>query len=217
MKVNYGKDDNRQPPDITAVQHLWLRRIHELFFSLNVALGAVVAVVYGHDGVFVPVYRLEQILYRMGLTGDGGVISGHVALFLCVVPLAALLFLLLRCFGRTSATEHILVSAAGFFAVGAAPACWFYIYNHYGWSWYPVEAVACLLLAALYLSQKWKVPAFVTVLIVCIHCGFWYLRFWEYPHGPAELLVPISGFCTCIVWGVYVLTARACFGVERHS
>ena len=208
MKVPYPKDDNRQPPDLEAAQDLCLRRIHELFFSLNIALGAVVAVVYGYDGVFDPVYRIGRMLYQMGLTGDGGAISGHVTLFLVVVPLAALLFLPLRCFGRSSLTEHILVFAGGFFAVGVAPACWFYVDSRYGKSWYPMEIIAYFLLAALYLSQKWKVPSFVAALIASIHYGFWYLRFWECTHGPAELLVPITGFCACIVWGVYVLTAR---------
>jgi hypothetical protein len=108
--------------------------------------------------------------------------------------------------------EHLLIFAAGFLALGAAPACWFYIDHRYGWSWYPAETATYLVLAVMYLFRKWTMPAFVSALVVFIHFGFWYLLFWEHPHGPAELLAPMVGCCACLVWGIYVPMARARVG-----
>jgi hypothetical protein len=212
------KHDDQQPTGFTSLQRVCLRQIHELLFSLNVALGVVLAVVYGYDGVFVPFLRLEDIIYdQMGLKGYGRVTSAHLALFLCVMALTALLLIPMRCLRGTSVMRDMLVSVPGFLALGVTPACWFYINHRYGWSWYPVETAVYFLLALLYLFQKWTIPWSVTILIVCIHYGFWYLRFSEYPHGPAELLAPIVGFCACLVWGIYVPTARARVGWTAPS
>jgi len=219
-QVNFNdmKGGNEQPMDVMYVQRCCLRHIHEVLFSLNVALGVVLGLEFGYDGVFVPIFRLEQILYhQVGLKGGGGATSGHLALFLCTVLLTALLALLVRCFRRTSVMDYILVSAAGFVALGVAPACWFYINHRCGWSWYPAETAVYSFFAVLYLFRKWTMPAVVTILIVSVHYGFWYLRFWEYPHGSAELLAPIVGFCACFVWGIDVPVARARSGLAARS
>lgn len=217
VKITDMEDNNQSPIDVTRVQSCWLRQIHEFIFSLNVALGAVLGVVFGYDGVFVPFFRLEELIYHgLGLKGRAE-IAGHSAFFLCVMLLTALLFLLLRWFRWTSVVDGVLIYIAGFLALGVAPACWLYIRRRYGCSWYPAEIAVYLLFAMLFLFQKWTIPAFVTILIVCIHYGFWYLRFWEYPHSPVEILAPIVGFCACLAWGMYVPRARARVGLAAPS
>ena len=193
------KDDNQQPVHTMRVQSARLRQIHELFFSLNVAVGVVMGLDLGYDGVFVPIFRLEHIIYdQLGLKGGGGATSGYLAFSLCVTLLTAFLFLLMRCFRRTTMMDYILVFVSGFLALGVAPACWFYLRHRYGWNWYPAETAVYWFLAVFYLFRKWTIPVFVTILIVSIHYGFWYSRFSEYEHSPVELLAPIVGFCACL-------------------
>jgi len=179
----------------------YLRVLHELLFSLNIAMALTSAVILG-PGVFVPFVRfagyVNQQLGRKFMNTAGG----YVAYFVFVAILTASLFAILRLFRQTALMRPIVVFVAGLFAVGAAPACWFYIVHWYGW--YPAESIFFILCAALYLARKWPIPAVVTVLLVAIHYGFWGLRFWEYTHNPAEVLIPAVGCFSCLTWGVYV-------------
>jgi hypothetical protein len=215
--------DGRQRTGAVRPGSGWLRQVYELFFSLNVGLGSVVAVAFGgglheHGCVTARFFRLERdvgfwlqhfIYYRLGWQGGGGAVSGYTTLLLYVAVLAALLYFLLRCIRRTPVAKYLLVWAGGFLALGVAPACWFYVDGRYGLPWYPVETAVYCVFALLYLLNKWAVPALVAIPIVCIHYGFWYLRFSECPHGLSELLVLISGFCACLVWGAYVAASRS--------
>lgn len=179
----------------------YLRALHELLFSLNIAFALTTAVIRG-DGVFVPFVRLASFVNHQLGQKSMNAAGGYVAYFVYVAVLTALLIFLLWLFRRTAIMKPILVFAAGLLAVGAAPACWFYIVHWYGW--YPVESIFFILCAALYLARKWPIPTIVTIVLVAIHYGFWGVRFWKYTHNPAEVLIPAVGCFSCLVWGVYV-------------
>lgn len=187
----------------------WPRRIHEFAFSLNLVLGVVLGVVFGYQGVFVPLLRLEVFIYhRLGFKGGGGAVAGYSAFFSCVMVLTVPLFLLLWRFRKTAVATWILVHLGGFLALSVAPCDWLLIRPQYPHGWYPAEIVAYLLFAMLYLRRENTIPIFIAIPLVAFHCGFWYLRYWEYPHSPVELLAPAVGFCACLAWGNYVSKAR---------
>lgn len=191
------------------IRSRWPRRIHEFAFSLNLALGMVLGVVFGYQGVFVPFLRLEDFIYhRLGFRGGGGAVAGYSAFFSCVVVLTALLVLSLWRFRKTSVATWTLIHLGGLLALGVAPCDWLLIRPQYPHGWYPAEMVVYLLLALLYLRREETMRAVVAIPLVAFHSGFWYLRYWEYPHSPVELLAPVVGFCACLAWGNYVSKTR---------
>ena len=188
-----------------------VRRVHEFLFSLNAGLAIASATILG-DGVLVPFVSLARRLnYQLGLSG-GSATGGYLAFLVCVVLLTASVCLLLRLFRRVSAIEAVLRWTSGLLAIGAAPACWFFMARQPGW--YPAESFIYLLCAVLYLRRRWPIPIVPTILFVAVHYGFWGLQFWYYTrHNVAELMVPIVGFCLCLTWGIYVrlpLGDRSC-------
>ena len=178
-----------------------LRTVHKLLLSLNIALALATAVIRG-DGVFVPFVKVaglvNQQLGRKFMNAAGG----YVAYFAFVTVITALCVFALRLFRRTTVEKAILVFGGGILAVGLAPSCWFYITKWHGW--YPVEVLAAVLCTVLYLGQKWVVPTPGAVLLAAIHFGFWGFRYWAYTHNPAELLISVAGFLSCLVWGANV-------------
>jgi hypothetical protein len=178
---------NQRPTNAPyAVGHL--RLPHEFFFSLNVSLVAVTAVLYGSGDVIYPFIHFERfIYYNVGLKGWGGAISAYLAFYLYVSVLAALIFLMMRCFRRTSVANNVLFTGAGILAIGLAPVCWYFI------------------VPSLYLLGKWSMPTVVVILIACFHYGFWWLLFWYYyPQNLAVMAVPVAGFCSWVAWSAYV-------------
>jgi len=206
MRIAYTNGDNGLM-DATDVQSHRLRRVHRLLFSLSLALGILLSLEFRPYDIFLPIFRLEDFFsHQLGLRGSG--ISAYLAFFLCALLLTASLFLLLWCFRRRPIAEYILLFAGGFTALGVAPVVWLYIKSPYPRRWYPAELAVYLGFALLYLLQKWTIPKATSIVIVALHFGFWFLRFWEYEANPLELLMPIIGFCACLAWVLYVHTER---------
>jgi len=198
MTISNHKPENRN-----------VGRLHALIFSFNVAVGFVLALVFGYDGVFVPILRLERLIYSgWGVTAGDGAVSGYVAFLLCVLAVAGLLFLLLWWFERASVRRHVLVYVGGFAALSVAPLCWVYIESQHGSRWQLVEAAAFLFLAVVYLLRRRALSTRLSVVAACIHYGFWSALFWKYESSPLEMLVPLIGLCSCISWGRYLSTER---------
>jgi hypothetical protein len=195
-------DNNRGP---MAPARRGLCRTHEFLFALNIAFGVVLGRVFGYDRIFIPEFRLEQVIYyRWGLKWGGGAFSGYLAFATCVAALGVLLLLLTKLFSSSIARRYILVYAAGISAFGVAPVCSLYIHRRYGRGWYPAEIATYSVAVVLYIVQKWAMPVIATIGIASIHYGFWYLRFWAYGDNPLELVALLLGFCTCIAWIMYV-------------
>jgi hypothetical protein len=208
-----GINDVYLGPGRTKNQYNWvvnmrkgyLQPLHELLFSLNIALVGITALILG-DGVFAPFVRLSsfvnQQLGRKAMDAAGG----YLAFFGYVTVLTTALVFILWFLRRAAVTRAILAYTGGFLAIGLSPACWFYITHWHGW--YPIEVIVCALCSALYLAQTWPIPTAGTILLMSVHYGFWGHRFWQQTrHNIAELLLPTVGFLSCIVWGLYV---RAC-------
>jgi hypothetical protein len=188
----------------------YLLRAHRVLFSLNVAFAIVLAIEFGYDGVFVPILRLEEMIYNgWGLKGAGGAVSGYLAFAICVVGLTLPLLLLTSWLQRTLPMRHVLVYVAGFAAFGVVPACWFYVKRRYGWNWYPAEVLIYFAAVPMYIVHERIVPAFIAVGLACAHFAFWYFRFSAYEHSPLELVAPVIAFCSSVVWIIYVPLAEA--------
>lgn len=183
-----------------ASQNSSLLVLHEALFSLNIASALISALILAR--VFEPFVRfagfLNELMGRKHMNAAGG----YAAFLLSVAALAALLVLSWRLLRRTPVIRPILFFAAGLFAVGSSPACWFYLVRLQGvYGVNLIEAGLAMVCVVLYLSRKWPIPPFVTMCLLVIHYAFWGLRFWEHTHNPAVLLVPISGFLSCLLWG----------------
>ena len=183
----------------------YLPIIHQAALSLNVALALTSGVLRG-DGVFVPFVKFASLLNRTLGLGAMNATGGYLAFLVYVVVLALLLIFVLLLLKNAAIAGLILIYAAGFLAVGAGPATWFYIVHWHGW--YPIEVGAALFCVALYLAGVWRVPSVLTGILLTIHFGFWGLRFWEYTHDPVELLIPAVGYVSVVTWTAYVHSSK---------
>ena len=191
---------NFDAPGVSIEGRVAVRSIHELLFSLNIALTGVSAIVLG-DGVFIPFVKLAgAINYGMGLKTAAGV-GGYLAFFLYAMLITAGLFLLLRTLHSQLAVEYMLVYVAGFLAIIAAPACWFIITHTAGW--YLLEVVLCLALPVGRIFRAWCATGIPLALVV-LHFAFWGWQFWGYTHNVAELLLPMIGLSAYVAWSAYL-------------
>ena len=154
-----------------------------------------------------PFVKFASFLNQTLGLGAMNATGGYLAFLVYVVALALLLIFVLLLLKNTAIAALILTCAAGFLAVGAAPATWFFIVHWHGW--YPIEVGVALLCVALYLARVWRVPSALTGMLLAIHFGFWSLRFWEYTHDPAELLIPAVGCASAITWSLYIRSLKS--------
>lgn len=180
-----------------------IRYVHEILFSLNLGFSIVSAIVLRFSSiVYIPFARLAQMInIQLGNRVDDAA-GGYVACFAYVSGATIVVFCLLRLFARKAIVLYFLRSAAGIAAIVAAPASWFYIVRWYGWL--PLEVAFFLVCTLLYMSNHWSIPVWVNLFLLGIHFGFWGLRFWEYTHNPAEVLMSFIGFCSFIAWAAYL-------------
>src|SRR4029077_9328034 len=118
-------------------------------------------------------------------------------------------------------TREILRSAVGVAILLCPAAIWTCAYEQNGWSLqWPYKSVlgeSALFLICLWVFLKgpWVAARWVGISALFAHSLFWYLfpgsRFhalaWEIPGygGPAGLIL---GFCSALVWGLYIRELR---------
>jgi hypothetical protein len=202
--------DTRQSLVDKHEQSHHLDQLNAISLSANLAWGVLVGLVFNFRGMFLPMYRFEETLYhRWGVSGAGGATSGYLAFAVWVTCLAAALLLLMWCLSLTPVGGWLLRYAAGYIALGVAPACWSQTLSRYGYAWYPVEVAVATLLLTLFMIRRRPFPVKAALLITVVHYALWFRRYWDNSRSPLELLVPPLGCCACLAWGAaYIQRAR---------
>jgi len=202
----------------------YLRRAHELLFSLNIAL---VAKLQGN--------QKPNKLFSLWESGEASLqsrinaylhlyphhhVGSFTAFFIYALGPALCLFLLLRALSGTVLVGKFLRSVAGIVSLVFLPISWLCVAQLIPVS--PLlpnpplallasELLVVSALAVMYLYASWPLPAWWGVAILLVHFAFWDWLvsggpyFWR---DPFRLVFPLAGFFSTLVWGAYV---------SRHS
>lgn len=170
----------------------------------------------------VAVYRYAHILpdLKTVRVPKDSYTSGYFAFLVLATALALCIWALLRVLRHARLTSEILRSVAEIVALAAAPVWWFCATysasRRDGWNPFTAvqfyEVVLVLVCAILYLSGKWPIPEWGSILIVLVHYGFWFWQFGPYPFfmGYGGPVAPAMGLCSTLAWVFYVR------GIERE-
>ena len=173
-----------------------IRFLWAISFATYLALAIVSAVVL--HGVFVTFVHLAQIInIRLGRP-TANAIGGYAAFCAFVLVLTVILAGLFGLVGRILRIGQALRYVYLIITLAAAPVCWFYVARWHGW--FPLEVLAFTVSVLLVAFAQWTFPRGVYVLAFSLHFGFWGLRFWQFTHNPAVVLLPFVGFCSAIAW-----------------
>lgn len=202
-------------------QSHWVRHIHQLLFSLNLAIGSWDLVCCYWHGLEAPFYRLDlEILARWNEFRHvpyTDFSTGYVGFWLPVMLLAASLWTLLELSSRTRFTRQASRSAAGFVALLLIPGLWIIpIPLSFTRAWVlaalrwcaPVEIAVAVFCTTRYIQGKWPLSASRTVALVLLHFGYWFEMTTPFP--PSACFVPyLVGACSSLVWGAYLRFVRS--------
>jgi hypothetical protein len=192
-----------------------IRYVHEVLFSLNLALASL-AIIF--------LYRLQPLVHllfnwevdiraflRLRPTDFH---EGYWAIFMPGVLVALFIWGVLRLSSHTRATHEVLRSVAGitaFVSPGTFWLCGTYIASSKnGWSALKSAQFYELILAAvcvlLYLSNAWPIPKWGDVVMILLHYTFWFWQFGPFTFfmGYGGPLAPAIALGSTVAWAVYV-------------
>jgi hypothetical protein len=193
----------------------YVRYIHEVLFSLNVAAAFVLVRVITRSPNAFPnsiFMRVKYAVDHLFHTYYESNLSGNVALWVTTFLFALPMFLLLRLLARTSVMKGVLRTVAGMAALVGWPSFWFYTSGAgFVMSWRLralLEVEISVICALLYLYGKWPLPRWASVLLLTAHCVFWC---WYYFHTfpLSGLLFPLFGLASTLAWSSWVSDQRA--------
>jgi chromate transport protein ChrA len=172
-------------------------------FSLHLAVVGM-SMAFTSIAVSAPFSRMECRINVFLHIRQTDFVRGYFAIWIPSVLVAFLIWFMLRTFASKRLTQRFLRSLAGIITIVAPLAFWVFTYEMTFWpvgrpyvgaSFEMATAVVCSL---LFLSGKWKVPSWVSLLLIAVHYFFWY-------SGPSG---QILGFCSAVAWGLYVSRLR---------
>lgn len=171
--------------------------------------------------VSIPFAHLEVYLNHLLHIRQTDYIRGYFTIWIPSLISALCIWNLFRLARRLSFTKEILRSAAGVAIILCPTAIWTCEYERNGWSlqWpykmvfgEPMLALICL---RVFLKAPWAVARWVGISAFLAHSLFWYwftsdgfhALEWGIPgyRGPAGLIL---GFCSALVWGLYIRELR---------
>jgi hypothetical protein len=190
----------------------YLRYLHEVLFSLNVAFASMTIMSATSPHVTRIFSRMESSTNLFLGIRQTDYIRGYFAILIPSLILALALWAALRLSRRTRLTREILRSVAGIVALFALPAFWFYAFQSYGWpfGWpyreAPFELSAALVCVWLFLKGKWPARWWLGVLFLVGHYTFFWIRIggnYAMPNyaGP---IAPILSFSSAVAWAFYI-------------
>jgi hypothetical protein len=200
----------------------YLRYTHEFLFSMNIGLTAMWRETQQRG---LSSFMLREIYLEFKVNTwlhlyPSSNVGGYIVFFALALSLALCICLLLRLLSQTFLANWFLRSVAGPVSLIALPACWFYVSRVFGvlpglpdppGIWLLLEMAMAVVCAMLYLYGKWPLPEWISIALVAVHFSFWHWLvtggpyFWRLP---AELALPITAFCSTLVWGVYISSLR---------
>jgi hypothetical protein len=147
-----------------------------------------------------------------------------MAIFGVALSLALCFVLVLRLLSLSLVAKEFLRSFVGILSLIAIPVCWLYVnytlqhlsiplahgVDQLSLFWPLLESLLAIVCAILYLSGKWPIPPWGSIVLLGLHWCFWGWRlfgpfFWA---RPPFLIFLIVGFCSSLIWGLYVSSQR---------
>ena len=160
-----------------------------------------------------PFIRMELTTKRLLQVRQTDLIQGYLAFSIASILLALCFWLALRLFSGARFAGEFLRSFAGIATTLALPAFLLYVEHRDRWSlgWpyaaWPMEIGAAILCILLFLTGRFRVPAWLGIFLIAVHYAYW---FWT--RGNAYLanavgpIAPALGFFSTLVWAAYVKT-----------
>jgi hypothetical protein len=195
-----------------------LRYLHEFLFSLNIVF--VGRLVRANSSSFPLETKLRFRINAYLHLDHHNNVGGYTALFAITLLLALCIFAVLRIFSKTLLVKEILLSVAGGVSLLALPTYCLYQTHLYG---SPPgapnpphvlllsELFAAMVYATLYLYTRRHIPAWESVSLLVLHFSLWGWLFLGIPYfwrAPLLSIFPLTGLCSCLVWGLYVSSQR---------
>ena len=189
-----------------------LHFLHVALISMYTAFLAVSIIFLVAPNLSIPFVRLEiNINHFLGIR-QTDLIRGYFEYLISSMILASCIGIVLHISSGTRLGKEILRSFAGGLLVLAPAIFWFFYYQvvgrAFGWPYRgaPLELSAAMVILALVLIRTWRIRWWLSSLLFAAHYNFWYWRPTSDP-GLASYAGPwgpILGFCSALVWGIYI-------------
>jgi len=209
----------------------WLRLLHAALFSLNCSLITEAVVLAWRPDYLL---RFSVIIFtnRYGrwLRMPGVTETQEFAEYLLWLTMAAAIFVVLGLFAELWLTHILLSTVAGLIAIAFLPFAAFCLGSSpdqflsvRAVHSLPFEVLLVLLLAFAYMRRRWTILGpYLFSCVLALHFAIWVWASWpEFRPGPgvfwvngagwfwhfrqaSPLLGPLLGFCSSLVWAVYV-------------
>jgi hypothetical protein len=195
----------------SKIQVLW-----EALISLHISLAAVSVTFIVSFSVNAYFSRIESGLKALLHFRQTDLVYGHLATWIPSVLLAFVMWVVLRATARTSHGRRFLRWTAGIVSICIPAGVWISVYmttsRPVGWplAIAPFEILVVLVFTVRILSGKWRVPPWASLLLLAAHYAFWYIAPGSNHSTPgyAGLAGPTLGFCSSMVWGIYLIGLR---------
>lgn len=188
-----------------------MRHVHEVFLSLNVAWACLEisqATSQYASYAFMQVYFTVMAHTHVRFHTRGAAAVDWVTFLVFWLSGSAAILLVVRLLEMFGLRRLLLRSVAGFAALVAAPATWyFYFWGSFIRPWQiraSWEVIVAVLLAFLYLCGWWPLPRWAGSALLAAHCAFWCWYFWVSLYSVALLISPLLAFASSLAWGIYV-------------
>ncbi len=154
-------------------------------------------------------YPLNEYIYPLLMRHHIHLSGSHsVTLWLL---LALIIFFVMRLLSRFAGTGVVLRYIPGFVAVVGFPLLLLPPCNmsalhssRGGWIWLYLEMAAAAVCVLLYLIRRRPAKMTLTVVLLATHFGVWGWLTWERIDNPFWAIYLLLGFCSALLWGVYL-------------
>jgi len=199
--------------------------ILEILLYLNVSLTLIFFVFFTpfrNTGIAKTLNNMAfSINYSLHGNKYGAIGANLTLLFAAIVT--SLCLLSLRMIFPERAIKAVLKWSPGIAAIVTTPLC-FLLFSHFRWfgrfpvvrwdGWYLFETAVCVICALLYVLQKWPMSSLMNFMLLFAHFVYWAWHFWTFVLVSGYIAIPVTGFCTVCVWGVYLHRANSTTAAE---
>jgi len=199
-----------------AARYLW-----EASLALYLGFLATVAAM-AKFAVFAAFTRVETRVNAFLHIRQTDFMRGYFALWLPSAACALSIWLVLRLSARVRVTQEFLRWLAGIIVIAGPFEFWALAgfqassegrpFWPVGWvhGAAPIEMVAAIGCAALFLSGRWQARPWICALLICAHYVFWHFaEIYPYANPTSLIFSPAAygtplGLCAAVAWAVYV-------------
>jgi hypothetical protein len=194
----------------------YLRLLYEGLLSLYFAFVACAVTLALSARLLRLSTRMEVGINHLIGISQSDMIRGYFSILIPSAAVALVLWLLLWASSQSSTTRRIL-RFGGVFVLFVPAVFWFFVYQRHGWpfGWpyrgAPIELGVAILCTWMFLFRRWPLGWWLSITLLALHYAFFWFRVGGDPYMPnlAGPIMPILGFCSAAVWGLYVVRARA--------